>query len=47
MVVYSFISYSDFICEITVHAADSSEKSKAVRLGLSLYTYLIMQSCFT
>ena len=30
---------------MTVHAADCSGRGKALRLGLSMYTYLIMQSC--
>ena len=44
--IYSFISYSDFIYESTVNAADCSIRSKAVRLGLSLHAYLIIKGCY-
>ena len=42
MMAYSFISYSDIIYEITVHASDCTG-GKAVGIGFSLYTYNIMQ----
>ena len=38
VMVYSFTSYSDFIHEFTVQAADCSGRSKAVRIVLNLYT---------
>ena len=44
--VYSFVSYSDLIYEITVHASKCTG-SKAVKIGLSLYTYLVMHNSCT
>ena len=42
--VYSFISYFDFMYEMTVHLAECSGRGKAVRIGISLYSYLITKN---
>ena len=42
--VYSFISYSNLIYEMTVHAQDCTGIT-AVRIGLSIYSSLTKQSC--
>ena len=44
---YSFITYSNFIYEITVYAVDCDQRGKTVSLGLALYTFLITKSCCT
>ena len=44
---YSFICYSDFVYGMTVHGADISGRSQAIKIGLSLYTYLTTKSCYT
>ena len=48
--VYLFKSYSDFIYEVTGHAADCSGRSTVVRRGLSpiyllIYIELLYLSC--
>ena len=46
MMVYSIISSSEFVYEMTVHVSNCTG-SKAVRIDLNLYTYLITKSCYT